>query len=30
LTECDYSSAREKLEASGWNLRKIIGGIDKK
>src|SRR6266480_1746453 len=30
LTECDYSSAREKLEASGWKLRKIIGGIDKK
>jgi N-acetylmuramic acid 6-phosphate etherase len=30
LTQCDYSSAREKLEASGWNLRKIIGGIDKK
>ena len=30
LTECNYSSAREKLEASGWNLRKIIGGIDKK
>ena len=30
LTECDYSSAREKLEANGWNLRKIIRGIDKK
>jgi N-acetylmuramic acid 6-phosphate (MurNAc-6-P) etherase len=30
LTECDYSCAREKLEASAWNLRKIIGGIDKK
>jgi N-acetylmuramic acid 6-phosphate etherase len=30
LTQCDYSSAREKLEANGWNLRKIIGGIDKK
>jgi N-acetylmuramic acid 6-phosphate etherase len=30
LTQCDYSSAREKLEASGWNLRRIIGGIDKK
>jgi N-acetylmuramic acid 6-phosphate etherase len=29
LTRCDYSSAREKLEASGWNLRKIIDGIDK-
>ena len=30
LTQCDYSSAREKLEANGWNLRKIIRGIDKK
>jgi len=30
LTQCDYSSAREKLEANGWNLRRIIGGIDKK
>ena len=30
LTECDYGSAREKLEANGWNLRKIIRGIDKK
>jgi N-acetylmuramic acid 6-phosphate etherase len=30
LTECDYSSAREKLEVNGWNLRRIIGGIDKK
>jgi N-acetylmuramic acid 6-phosphate etherase len=30
LTQCDYGSAREKLEASGWNLREIIGGIDKK
>jgi N-acetylmuramic acid 6-phosphate etherase len=30
LIQCDYSSAREKLEASGWNLREIIGGIDKK
>ena len=25
LTQCDYRSAREKLEASGWNLRDIIG-----
>ena len=25
LTESDYNSAREKLEASGWNLRDIIG-----
>ena len=30
LTQCDYSSARERLEANGWNLRKIILGIDKK
>jgi N-acetylmuramic acid 6-phosphate etherase len=30
LTQCNYTSAREKLEANGWNLRKIIGGIDKK
>jgi N-acetylmuramic acid 6-phosphate (MurNAc-6-P) etherase len=26
LTQCDYRAAREKLEASGWNLREIIGG----
>jgi len=30
LTQCDYSSAREKLEAYGWNLHRIIGEIDKK
>jgi len=30
LTQCDYSSAREKLEANEWNLRRIIGGMDKK
>jgi N-acetylmuramic acid 6-phosphate etherase len=30
LTQCDYSSAREKLEANGWNLNKIIREIDKK
>lgn len=30
LTQCDYSSAREKLEANGWNLRKILREIDKK
>jgi N-acetylmuramic acid 6-phosphate (MurNAc-6-P) etherase len=30
LTHCDYDSAREKLEANGWNLRRIIGEIDKK
>src|SRR6266536_4381270 len=27
LTQCDYSSAREKLEGNGWNLRRIIGEI---
>jgi len=30
LTQCDYSSAREKLEANGWNLRKILREIGKK
>jgi len=25
LTQSDYDTAREKLEASGWNLRDIIG-----
>jgi N-acetylmuramic acid 6-phosphate (MurNAc-6-P) etherase len=30
LTQCDYSSAHEKLEANGWNLRKIIRESDKK
>jgi N-acetylmuramic acid 6-phosphate etherase len=30
LTQCDYESAREKLEASSWKLREIIGGTDKK
>src|SRR5207237_7875524 len=29
LAQCDYDSAREKLEASGWNLRDSIGEIDK-
>jgi len=29
LTQSDYDSAREKLEASGWNLRDIIGEVDK-
>jgi len=28
VKQCDYESAREKLEASGWNLRDVIGGID--
>jgi N-acetylmuramic acid 6-phosphate etherase len=30
LTQCDYSSARGKLEANGWNLRRMMGEIDKK
>src|SRR5207247_6664277 len=25
LTQSDYDTARQKLEASGWNLREIIG-----
>jgi N-acetylmuramic acid 6-phosphate etherase len=29
LTQCDYDSARAKLEASGWNLRATIGEINK-
>ena len=29
LTHSDYDTARQKLEASGWNLREIIGEIDK-
>jgi N-acetylmuramic acid 6-phosphate etherase len=29
LTESDYNSAREKLEASGWNLRDTIGEVKK-
>jgi N-acetylmuramic acid 6-phosphate etherase len=30
LTQSDYESARQKLEANGWNLRRIIGEIGKK
>ena len=29
LIGCDYRSARERLESSGWNLRDIIRGIGK-
>src|SRR5437660_37225 len=29
LTQSDYETARRKLEASGWNLREIIGEINK-
>jgi hypothetical protein len=29
LTQSDYETARQKLEASGWNLREIIGETNK-
>jgi N-acetylmuramic acid 6-phosphate (MurNAc-6-P) etherase len=29
LTQSDYNSAREKLEASGWNLRDTIGEAER-
>jgi N-acetylmuramic acid 6-phosphate etherase len=29
LTQCDYRSARERLESNGWNLRDIVRGVDK-
>jgi N-acetylmuramic acid 6-phosphate etherase len=29
LTQCDYRSARERLELSGWNLRDILRGVGK-
>ena len=29
FTQSDYETARQKLEASGWNLREIIGEINK-
>jgi len=29
LANCDYKSAREQLEANGWNLRAVVGKIDK-
>jgi N-acetylmuramic acid 6-phosphate etherase len=29
LTQSDYDTARQKLESSGWNLREIIGEINK-
>ena len=29
VTQSDYDTARQKLEASGWNLREIIGEINK-
>src|ERR1700736_168588 len=27
LTGCDYESARDRLEKSGWNLRSVIGSV---
>jgi N-acetylmuramic acid 6-phosphate etherase len=29
LANCDYQTARERLEANGWNLRAIVGKIEK-
>jgi len=29
LANCDYKSARERLEDNGWNLRAVVGKIDK-
>ena len=29
LAKCDYDSAREQLEASGWNLRAVLEGLQK-
>jgi N-acetylmuramic acid 6-phosphate etherase len=29
LAQCDYGAARERLEASGWNLRAVVDKIDK-
>jgi N-acetylmuramic acid 6-phosphate etherase len=29
LAECSYDSARDRLETSGWNLRNVIGEIEK-
>jgi len=29
LANCDYNSARERLEASGWNLRAVVNQIGK-
>ena len=30
LAECNYDSARDRLETSGWNLRSVIGEIEKR
>jgi N-acetylmuramic acid 6-phosphate etherase len=29
LAQCDYDSARNQLEANGWNLRAVVDKIDK-
>jgi N-acetylmuramic acid 6-phosphate etherase len=29
LANCDYNSARERLEAGGWNLRTVVNQIGK-
>jgi N-acetylmuramic acid 6-phosphate etherase len=29
LANCDYESARQQLEASGWNLREVVDKIEK-
>ncbi len=29
LSRCDYNSARERLEASDWNLRAVVEKVDK-
>jgi N-acetylmuramic acid 6-phosphate etherase len=29
LADCDYNSARERLEAGGWNLRAVVNRIGK-
>ena len=29
LANCDYNSARERLEAGGWNLRAVVNQIGK-
>ncbi len=29
LAQCDYNAARERLEASGWNLRAALNDFQK-
>jgi N-acetylmuramic acid 6-phosphate etherase len=28
LSQCNYNSAHERLEASGWNLRAVLEKVD--